>query len=104
MVNAWLGAFQAGRSPPGGSSIRGLQRAIHCYSTATSAAPALLLLPLLLLLCSRCLNCPHAQAAAQGGACTQKFLEDEGWACRLPGIVLANQVRFVGPHPDAKRV
>jgi hypothetical protein len=36
--------------------------------------------------------------AAEGGACTQKFLEDEGWACRLPGIVLANQV-FWGASP-----
>lgn len=25
----------------------------------------------------------------------QQFLEDEGWACRLPGLVLANQVRLL---------
>ena len=54
----------------------------------------------------RCRSCCAADGlgvraqATEGGACTQKFLEDEGWACRLPGIVLANQVCPVGVQSD----
>lgn len=36
-----------------------------------------------------------AQTPEEGHACMQQFLQDEGWACRLPGLVLANQVLLV---------
>ncbi len=38
------------------------------------------------------------QRLEPGQACVQQFLEDEGFACRLPGMALANQA-FWGASP-----